>query len=64
MQMPSYFGEQRAAGLLLDIKQTDGPKHIAVASTRCVSVCSVTSYQACNGGGCLHCHSISSAGTS
>lgn len=41
-----------------------GPKHRAVALTGYVSVCSVTSYHTCNGGNCLHCHNISSAGAS
>lgn len=39
-------------------------KHIAVALAAYISVCSVTSYHACNGGNCLHCHNISSAGAS
>ena len=64
MQMPSDFGEQRATGLLLVKRQADRPKHIAVALTGYISVCSVTSYHACNGGNCLHCHNISSAGAS
>lgn len=60
MQMPFDFGEQRAVGLFLVKRQADGPKHIAVALTAYISVCSVTSYDAYNGDNCLHCH-ISSA---
>lgn len=45
-------------------RQAVGPKHIAVALTGYISVCSVTSYHACNRGSCLHCNNISSAGAS
>lgn len=51
-------------GLLLVKRCAHGPKHVAVALTGYISVCSVTSYHACNGGNCLHCHYISSAGAS
>lgn len=64
VQTPSGTGEQGAVGLLLVKRCAHGPKRVAVALTGYISVCSVTSYHACNGGNCLHCHYISSAGAS